>query len=181
MALLSCRSHLLLLVLLAGCPQAVVPAPEDAGAAAALAVDAGPPPLPPLTFQLVATFLDGGRSRLDDAFDAGMTLEPAGALELTSPLGLAGVRVRLLDWTDAVVPSDDLLETSDGGFRYRLELTQPLKSGRTYSLLVDGESADAFSDVFGRDHEPWRVPLRVLGDPEPEAGQASKKTKKKRR
>jgi hypothetical protein len=171
------------LALLAGCPQAVAPeiaGRVDSGLEAALVVDAGPPPLPPLTFQLVATFVDGGLSRLD-ALDAGVTVEPTRALELTSPVGLAGVRVRLLDWADAVVPSDDQLETSDGGFRYRLELTQPLKSGRTYSLLVDGESADQFSDVFGRDHEPCRVPLRILGDLEPEAGQASKKTKKKRR
>jgi hypothetical protein len=153
----------------------------DAGTDAGLAFDAGPPEPAALAFRLAVVSLDGGLAVFDDAFDGGVRVEPARALELSSPVGLSGVRVRLLDGDDAVVPSDDTLETSDAGFRYRIELAQPLKTGRSYSVLVDAETADVFTDTFGRSSAEWRLPLRVLGEVQPEPGATSKKAKKKRR
>ncbi|MCU0699677.1 MAG: hypothetical protein MUC96_24475 [Myxococcaceae bacterium] len=174
-------SGLAVALLLLGCPRE---APEvrssDVGDASVDAgpVDAGPPA--PLAFRLEFTLSDGGVAVFDE-FDAGVVVEPARVVELSAPVALEGARVRLLDWTDSVVPSDDVLETSDAGFRYRIELVQPLKPGRSYAVLVDSESADRVTDLLGRDFDEWRLAFRVAGEVQPEPGQASKKSKKIRR
>jgi hypothetical protein len=171
-----------LVVFLSACPSnqvPEVPSVLDAGADAGGApVDAGPPAL---TFRLAVSFVDGGHLDVDLG-DAGvLALESANSLELTSPIPLLGARVRLLDWTDAVVAGDDELEVSDAGFRYRIQPLQPLKSGRGYSVLVDAESTDQFTDAYGRSHDELRVPLRIAGEVQPEPGQTTSKKKRKKR
>ncbi|MDX2014508.1 MAG: hypothetical protein SFW67_30200 [Myxococcaceae bacterium] len=168
--------------LLVGCPKpAAGPAPESMDAAVdAGPIDAGVVAAAPLTFRLTATLVDGGLQTFDD-LDAGLVLDPSRALELSASVGLVGARVRLLDWTDAVVASDDSLETSDAGFSYRIDLLQPLKSGRSYSVLVDAESAERVSDGLGREFDEWRLGVRVTGEVQPEPGQGSEKPKKTRR
>lgn len=172
-----------LLVLGSACPASQPPVPPnvlvaDSGTDAGEPVDAG---LPSLTFRLAISFIDGGQLDVDLG-DAGVvSLEPATSLTLTSPIPLLGTRVRLLDWTDAVVAGDDELDVSDAGFRYRIRTLQPLKSGRGYSLLIDAESVEQFTDGFGRTHDELRVPLRVAGEVQPEPGQSTSKKKRKKR
>lgn len=166
-----------------GCPKppppevedASVPAEVDAGVDAG-AVDAGPEPL---RFTLALDLVDAGTLVLD-GLDAGETFEPIAALTLSFPAPLEDVRVRVMDWTDAVVPSDDE-QTVDGGFSYRITFTQPLKTGRGYSLLVDAETGDTFRDARGTEHAELRLPFRISGDVQPEPGKPAKKPKKKKR
>lgn len=170
---------------LCGCPESPRLAPTDAGPSAAvdagpLVVDAGPPPL---TLLVRFEAADGGPDVVvDTGSDAGLVfIEPARAIELSASLGLDDVRVRLFDWSDAIVQSDDRLERTDAGFHYRIELAAPLKTGRSYSLLLDGETQDAFRDQAGREHLELRVNVRVTADVQPEPGARPKKPARKRR
>lgn len=176
------RFALLLLVLLAACPPApaVLDAggPLDAGGDAGVGpVDAGPEPL---RFTLRADTTDAGTVALD-AFDAGGPLEPVTALELAFSAPLDDVRIRVMDWTDAVVESDDVATEADGGFTYRITFAQPLKSGRAYALLIDAETKEALVDAHGALIDQLRVPLQISGAPTPEPGKPGKKPKRKKR
>lgn len=178
-----------LAAVLCGCPDKAAIPPIDAGGlespdagvdAGVVVVDAGPPPL---TLLVRFEAADGGPDVvIDTGADAGLVfIEPARAIELRASLGLEDVRVRLFDWSDAVVPGDDQLESTDAGFRYRIELAAPLKTGRSYSLLLDGETQDAFRDQAGREHLELRVNVRVTGEVQPEPGARPKRPARKRR
>lgn len=168
-------------VFLAACPPSpVVPSASiDAGLAAVAdaAVDAGAPM--PLTFSLAVQVADGGQV-IEVAIDAGLEVEPLSALSLRASLPLEDARVRLFDWTDAVVPSNDTQRVSDAGFEYRIEPLSALRSGRQYVLQVDAESQDVFRDSLGRPHDELRVPLRMSGAVEPEPASQRKKKKNRR-
>jgi len=111
--------------------------------------------------------------------DAGATVDPLRAMTFTFPAALDDVRFRVMDWNDAVVPSDDEAFTEDGGYTYRMVFVQPLKPGRRYALLVDSETKDTFSDALGRQYDELRVPFRVSGDVQPEPGAPKKKKRRK--
>lgn len=171
------------LVVLAGCPaersleapDAAPPPVSDAGALEV--VDAGPPAPLRLEFAVTAR-TDGGEELLTFSEDA-TEIDPATGFTLTTPVRLKDYRVRLFDWNDRVVPSDDTAELADGGLTYRIELPEPLKTGRRYSLLVDAELAPQIDDEAGRHYDDVRLELKVRGDVVPD--KPAKKSKKSRR
>jgi len=158
----------------AGAPNAAV----DAGPAQLQPIDAGVLDAGPaqLQFSLTSTLVDGGTAVVDVA-EGHALLEPSAALELKLPSPLVDARVRVMDWNDAVVESDDQAT----GLSYRIGLLQPLKSGRRYALLIDAETQDTFSDAAGRHFDEVRIELLVTGEVQPEPGQKPKSKKSKRR
>lgn len=174
---MSGRAWWLIVLVLAACPKPPVVEPMDAsvaepGAGVDAGVDAGTEPLG-FTIELETT--DAG---VITGLDAGATIEPLRAITLTFPTALDDVRFRVMDWTDSVVPSDDE-STVDGGLTYRIVFVQPLKTGRGYSLLIDAETKETFSDVRGHQYDELRIPFRVAGDVQPEPGAPKKKKRKK--
>lgn len=170
------------LVVLSGCPtekpvevpDAAPPPVIDAGVAEV--VDAGPPAPLRLEFAVTAR-TDGGEDVLTFG-EAATEIDPALGFTLTTPVRLKDYRVRLFDWNDQVVPSDDTAELADGGLTYRIELPEPLKTGRKYSLLVDAELAPEIDDEAGRHYDDVRLELKVRGDVVPD--RPAKKSKKKK-
>lgn len=170
----------LVLVLISGCPKPSPDVPIDAGLVPAV-VDAGPPPPPALERWITIEQLDAGVAQFDFA-DAGTSeLEPITAITLRTNTELTDVRVRLFDWSDAIVASDDEQHSSDAGFEYRLVPLQPLKRGRGYQFVVDAESQDRFRDGAGRDYDEWRLPIRIVGDVEIDPAAPSKKRPKSKK
>ncbi len=167
-----------------GCPTPVgaPDASADAGPAQPTPIDAGVPDAGPaqLQFSLTSSVVDGGTA-LVDVIEGHALLDPSNALELKLPSPLLDARIRLMDSSDAVVESDDQAIASDAGFSYRIGLLQPLKGGRRYSLLIDAETQDTFSDEAGHQFDEVRVELQVSGEVQPEAGQKPKQKKSKRR
>ena len=142
----------------------------DAGATAAdasVAADVGATPVDAgpgrLEVSLLAGLADGGVSALAVA-DGGCELDSTRILGVTFGAELQDFRVRLVDWTDKVVASDDEAKPFDGGLEYRLELLEPLASGRTYTLSVDAQRGASVTDVRGAAYEDASVLLRVRGD-----------------
>lgn len=181
-------------LLVVGCPKPPE-APIDAGSPvdAGELVDAGLEPIdagpPTLRFTMRFTFVDGGMletdqdgAQLSDPTQSapGLVLEPAQSLTLAFPDRLDDVRVRVMDWTDAVVASDDEAVAPDAGFTYRITFAQPLKSGRSYSLLIDSEAHDTFTDSKGRVFDEVRKSFKISGEVQPESGAPAKKKRKKR-
>lgn len=167
----------LVVVLLAGCPKPVEPVIDagvpvlDAGVDAG--VDAGPTQL---SFTIELETVDAGTLT---GLDAGMVVEPLKSIALSFPVPLDDVRFRVMDWNDAVVPSDDEAVT-DGGLTYRIVFQQPLKTDRGYALLIDAETGDTFRDARGAQYDEVRVPFRIGGEVQPEPGAPLKKKKKKK-
>lgn len=167
----------LVVLLLVGCPKPVE-APIDAGAPEVDAgfdagVDAG---LPPLSFTFELETVDAGTI---SGLDAGMIIDPLKAIVVSFPVPLDDVRLRVMDWNDAVVASDDE-STTDGGLTYRIVFVAPLKTGRGYSLLIDAETGDTFRDARGAQYDEVRVPLRIGGEVQAEPGAPLKKKRKKK-
>jgi len=156
-------------------PDAATAAIVDAGVVAEL-VDAGPPA--PLRLEFVVTGrVDGGESVLAFGEDA-TEVDALTGLSLATPVRLKDYRVRLFDWADQVVPSDDSAEVSDAGLLYRIDLLQPLKSGRRYSLVVDAEFAPEIDDEAGHHYDDVRLGLKVRCEVQPD--KPAKKPGKKR-
>ena len=111
---------------------------------------------------------DGGRLSL--ASDSGtFELEPTRVLELRFTPRPKNPRIRLFDWNDRLVESDDTVLTLDGpDFGYRIDLPEPLQPGRTYILGIDSEVGPKLLDQAGDPLEDVRVPLKVLGEPKPD-------------
>lgn len=174
---------LVALAVLSGCPEEK-PAEIDAGAPVTIdagvvaePVDAGPPP--PLRLEFVVTAkTDGGEEALEFA-DGVAELESTSGLALTTPVRLHDYRVRLFDWADQAVASDDTAELSDAGLAYRIELVEPLKTGRRYTLVVDAELAPEIGDEAGRHYDDVRLGLKVRGEIVPDKP-AKKPGKKKK-
>lgn len=171
------------LLLLSGCPKppervidAGLPPEPDAGFDAGTP-DAGPEPL---RFSITFDTVDAGAITVE-GLDAGAELPQVRAVTLSFPAPLEDLRVRVMDWTDAVVASDDEA-SADGGFVYRITFLAPLKTGRGYALLLDAETGDTFRDARGTGYAEVRLPFRIAGEVQPEPGApAKKRTKKKKR
>ena len=128
-----------------------------------------------LSIQLVVEF-DGG----SELFDGGQ-IAAATALTLRFP-ALKDARVRLLDWADAIVPSDDVATANDAGLLdYRISVLAPLKTGRAYSIELDSQSGGALTDASGGTWDDLTIPLRVRGELESDPPAAKTKLKKKRK
>lgn len=170
-----------MVLVLSGCPaekpvevpDAAPPPVIDAGVVEV--VDAGPPAPLRLEFAVTAR-TDGGEALLTLSDET--EIDSALGFTLTTPVRLKDYRVRLFDWNDQAVPSDDTAELADGGLTYRIELPEPLKTGRRYSLLVDAELAPEISDELGRTYDDVRLNLKVRGDIVPD--KPAKKSKKKK-
>ncbi len=176
---------------LAGCPEKPAPdaavaapaaEPPDAAVAqdAGLPADAGPPPLGELAIRLAAVLVDGGVVELAPALGK-VELDAARSLELELGAPLTDYRVRLFDWADQIVPSDDTAHAADAGIAYRLVPVQPLRTGRRYSLVIDAQLGPQLTDALGRGYDDVRLELVVRGVLEPEPARPGKKPSKKRR
>ena len=164
-----------LLVVLLGCPEKPKPPPEivviDAGP---IEIDAGPPvdagpPLPSsLEPTVIAAFRDGGTSPVT----AKSEIDQASSLSIALPIKLKDFRIRLLDFRDQVVVSDD--ELAADGRSYVITLAEPLKTGRSYTLVLDAELGPVVTDDSGGTWNDWELDFRIAGEVQPEPGAAKK-------
>lgn len=146
-------------------------APEvDAGAPL---IDAGPPVPSSLEPTVVASYPDGGTVPVT----AKAEVDPAISLTISLPIKLKDFRIRLLDFRDQIVVSDDELQAD--GRTYLIALPQPLKTGRTYSLVLDAELGPVVTDDSGGTWNDWELVFQVTGDVQPEPGAAKKKPRKR--
>lgn len=151
-------------------------APEiDAGTGGfdAGVLDAGSAPPAQLAIGVFIECSDGGLTPL--APEA--IVAPTSALQLALPVRLTDFRVRLVDWTDHVVASDD--ELSADGRHYRVGLLAPLATGRAFTLHLEAERGLEMVDEAGATYEDWSLPFRVAG--EVEAPPAPKPGRKRKR
>jgi hypothetical protein len=169
-----------LLVMLLGCPEKPKP-PEivviDAGPIevdAGAPVDAGPPLPSSLEPTVIAAFRDGGTTPVT----AKSEIDPATSLSVSLPIKLKDFRIRLLDFRDQVVVSDD--ELSADGRTYVITLPEPLKTGRGYTLVLDAELGPVVTDDLGGTWNDWELDFRIAGEVQPEPGAAKKPKNKKR-
>lgn len=86
-------------------------------------------------------------------------------LSVWVPLRLKDFRVRLFDEHDQLVPSDDTVSEADARIDYRIDLLQPLRAGRGYSLLIDAEVGSVILDDQHRAWDDVRV-TQVRGEPQ---------------
>ena len=102
------------------------------------------------------------------------------SLQLVGNLPLENPRVRVFDEADRAMVSEDTAELLDGGFRYRIQFPEPLKTGYRYALVVDAETGAQLRDAWGREHPDFRRDFQVEGEkqkpPPPE-----RKSKRRRR
>lgn len=155
-------------LMLLGCPSEKPQEAPDAAVAVIDAgvvevVDAGPPAPLRLEFAVTASS-DAGETPLAFSDESPTDVDAVTALQLTTPVRLKDYRVRLFDWNDQVVTSDDAADLGDGGLSYRIELPEPLKTGRRYSVLVDAELAPEITDEAGRTYDDVRLDLKVRGE-----------------
>lgn len=133
--------------------------------------DAGALPRPPAV-DLVVVSADGGRTAVVAADGGvGLELEPAKGIELWITPRLRTPRIRLFDWNQQLVESDDTELTPEGavasGLGYHIELLEPLRAGRSYTLRIDSEIGPMLLDEAGTELNELRLSLKVLGEPEP--------------
>jgi hypothetical protein len=149
----------------------------DAGAAEVDAgppiIDAGPPPPSSLEPTVLASFRDGGSSPVT----AKSEIDAATALTISLPIKLKDFRIRLLDFREQIVTSDD--ELMADGRTYVITLPEPLKTGRGYSLVLDAELGPIVTDDSGGTWNDWELAFRIAGDVQPEPGAVKKPKKKK--
>jgi len=146
----------------------------DAGSDAQEAADASTSSSPSrargIDVELTVEAVDGGRTTLTLnglGLDAGASeIEPTRLLELRLSPRPQSPRIRLFDWTEQIVESNDtgLSSGDDPIFVYRIEALEPLQAGRTYILTVDSELGGRLLDASGSPLEEVRMPLRVVGD-----------------
>jgi hypothetical protein len=159
----------LLGVVVWGCPRAELS--FDAGFdAGPVVVDAGPASVPELSI-VGWVSVDGGAEVLlpvdGGVFEGG---RPTALRFIVTPQ-LVDWRLRLFDFSDRVVASDDEIERIDGGFEYRLRPLEPLASGRTYSFTLESQSGAALTDGNGTQFDDARHAFSTSGTPEPEPKQ----------
>lgn len=136
-------------------------------------VDAGPPPPATLEPAVNATKKDGGVS----AVTANAQIEEAVALTVALPARLKDFRLRLMDWSDKLVISDDELQAD--GVTWVLTPAEPLKSGRSYTLKLDAELGPVITDEAGGTWNDWELPFHMTGDVQPEPSLKKPAKKKK--
>lgn len=159
-----------------GCPEErpALPAPVDAGAVEVVdagPIDAGPSSLEPI---VTAGLADGGAI----AVTALAEIDPAVSLTIALPTSLKDFRLRLLDFREQVVASDDALAAD--GRTYTIVPTQPLLTGRRYSLQLDAELGPIVTDTAGGTWNDWQLDFRVAGEVVPEKPAPAQKKKKKK-
>lgn len=142
--------------------------PRDAGV-----IDAGHPEPLSLEVTVSAVFSDGGVTELK----ANAEIEPAQSIQVTLPIKLKDFRIRLLDWRDQLVVSDDELDPS--GRTLTIALPEPLKTGRSYRLILDAELGPVVTDEAGAIFNDWEMPFRVAGEIVPETPVKVPRKKKK--
>jgi hypothetical protein len=173
-----------LAVLLLGCPEqrteradaGELSAPDSgAGDAGVEPIDAGPPAPTTLGATVTAALADGGTA----AVVANGEFDPPIALTVSLPVQLKDFRIRLMDWRDQVVTSDDELQAD--GRTLRISLPEPLKTGRSYTLVLDAELGPVVTAQSGRTYNDWELPFRIAGEVQPDKPQkpAPRKPKKK--
>lgn len=166
-------------VLLVGCPAKPVEVSPaiDAGPVAepidAGPIDAGPALLEPL---VTAGLSDGGTLSLKVANEP---IDPPAALTVALPTRLKDLRIRLLDWRDQLVVSDD--ELMPDGVTYVITLKDPLKTGRRYKLSLDAELGTVVTSESGQSMQDWELEFTVAGDVQPDPAALKKSSKKKKR
>jgi hypothetical protein len=144
------------------------PAVHDAGPSLSLAsTDAGAPRA--LELHLEALLADGGVAlvQLDPSTPA--VLPVTRSLEVTGNFAPHNYRLRILDELDRALPSDDLADETDGGFRYHIALLAPLRSGHRYTVLLDAQSGATFDNGNGAPLDEERFEFRTEGEREKDA------------
>ena len=169
---------------------ATMSAAPDASSGAATSADGG---------RGVEVRADGGGAPADPAASRVVPLLPlAGALASrpggTTPLGPDGVadvdpsatfevrvgarvpaaRMLLLDAQDAIVASSSSTEIGPESV-FRLSPAEPLRSGSSYVLRLEGLHSRAVLDADGHSYGPLSLRLRVTGDPPAAPGRRSRK------
>ncbi len=155
----------------------------DAGPDSGLPIDAGPVDAGPVdasvAFEVrVRTESDAGVATELEFVASAATVDPVQVLEVATSVELRDYRIRLYDWADQIVPSDDVA-TIDGGITYRIGLLAPLHTGRTYSLVLDADLGTTMLDPAGRPLDDVRLTLNVRGEIQAEPGARPVKKKKK--
>jgi len=163
---------------LTGCPDKPSET-QDAGVAAV--PEEQPKAPPPTTFTLSYQAPDAGLAQISLASGEKPLIEQTSSLELRTDRGLRNYRVRLFDEAERAMVSDDSAEESDSGLVYRIQLPQPLKTGFSYTLVVDAQTGTSFTDSLGRDVEELRTTFQVAGEKEKPAPPPAPAKKKKRR
>jgi hypothetical protein len=98
-----------------------------------------------------------------------------------SNVSVKNARIRLFDEADKVMVSDDeqLAPPERPTWEYQIQLPLALKTGHRYTLVIDAQQGDSFSDEFNRPLLEKRVELKVAG--EKEKPPPPEKPKRKRR
>ena len=173
----------LVLVVLAGCPSevatkpAIVGAPEvihDGGIDGGIPIDAGPPLPSSLEATVVAGYADGGTATVTSK----AAIDPATSLTISLPIKLKDFRIRLIDFREQIVVSDD--ELMADGKTLIIATAEPLKSGREYTLVLDSELGPIVTDDSGGTWNDWELVFRISGDVQPEPGARKRPPKKKK-
>lgn len=131
----------------------------------------------PLTAQAVAV-VDGGVS-LPLSGPETPDVPVDASFELTSAIALADFRIRLLDETEKLVPSDDRADVSRGT-RYRLAPREPLVPGSRYRLLVDGLHRPLPTGADGVAYGELSLAFRTAGEKPPPPPPPPKKRQRRR-
>lgn len=125
-------------------------------------------------------FADGGAQSLEP----NATVEPPVSLTVRLPKRLKDFRVRLMDYQDKIVVSDDAL--SADGLEYLVTPAEPLKAGRRYSVVLDAELGPIVTDELGGTFDDWELPFTIAGEVQPDpapqkSGKTGSKSKPKKR
>ncbi len=135
--------------------------------------DAGALPAQVALF-VTASLRDGGSVSIEPE----ALVDPSiNSLTVQLSVPLSDFRLRLLDHRDQVVPSDD--ELFPDGKTYLIVPLEPLKTGRSYSVIMDSEFGPVVTNEQGQPLDDWSLVFRISGEIQSEALPA-KKTRKKR-
>lgn len=172
-------------VALSGCPSRdEARSAVDAGVAVEVdaGIDAGTPDAGPqiLATVVTANLADGGVVMLE----ARATIEPPASLTIRLPKRLKDFRIRLMDHQDKLVVSDDAL--SGDGLEYLVTPAEPLKTGRSYTVLLDAELGPVVTDELGGTFDDWELPFAIAGEIQPDPaptkpGKTNPKSKTRKR
>lgn len=144
----------------------------DAGEPDAGVIDAGPPLPATIEPTIVANGRDGGMATVTG--DA--VIDDVIGLTVSLPVRLKDFRLRVMDWRDRVVPSDD--ELMADGKTYVIALLAPLETGRPYTLRLDAELGPVISDDTGGTWNDWDLKFKIAGEVQPDPSPAKKKKRR---
>ena len=136
-------------------------------------IDAGPPLPATLEPTVIGTQKDGGIAAITN----NAQIDEVAALTISMPIKLKDFRLRLMDWKDKIVVSDD--ELLADGKTYLLTPAEPLQSGRDYTLKLDADLGVIITDETGGTWNDWELAFHLNGEvvPEPAARKPGKKKK----